>query len=209
VDVGAPYRSVAPGLEGDVLVVLARIRAPLSGRQVAARIPGASQDGVQKVLDRLVHHGLVHREVAGRAFMHTLDREHVAADAAVALAGLRDTLWQRMREGLARWEVPPVHASVFGSAARGDGDADSDVDVFLVRPADVDEDDELWRAQVARWAAAGEAWTGNALSVVEQDERELAELVAAAPPVLDDLRTDAVHLLGPPIRELLAAPRAT
>jgi hypothetical protein len=202
-DVARPYRAVVAGLDGDVLVLLAGISRPLTGRQIAARLGLASHEGVRKSLERLVHQGIVLRESAGNAFLHTLNREHLAAGAVVALAGIRSELWARLRRTLEGWELPAVHASVFGSAARGDGDADSDIDLFIVRPADVDSDDDRWRDQIDALGEQVRAWTGNLLNVIEQDQRALSDLIAQAPPVLDDVRRDGIDLVGEPSRKLL------
>lgn len=43
------------------------------------------------------------------------------------------------------WLTPPLHASIFGSFARGEGTVDSDIDILLLRPAKVREEDEPWR----------------------------------------------------------------
>ena len=64
-------------------------------------------------------------------------------------------------------ELAPVHASVFGSAARGDGDAASDIDVFVVRPATVAEDDATWRGQLDSLADDITRWTGNHAGISE------------------------------------------
>jgi len=190
-------------------MLLASTTMPLSGRAVASRLGLSSHDGVRKVLERLVEHGLVHRQAAGGALLHTLNREHLAAAAVLALADIRSSLWVRIHDLLTDWALAPVHASVFGSAARGDGGTASDIDLFLVRPAAADGEDERWRGQVDELTARVQAWTGNPLTVLEQPEQELPQLVAADLPVLEDLRRDAVHLIGPPVRELLPPSRAS
>jgi hypothetical protein len=62
-------------------------------------------------------------------------------------------------------EVMPLHASMFGSAARGDGDSSSDIDLFVVRSAAVDADARTWRGQVERLSEHVRAWTGNHANV--------------------------------------------
>ncbi|HWK26334.1 MAG TPA: nucleotidyltransferase domain-containing protein [Solirubrobacter sp.] len=128
-------------------------------------------------------------------------REHLGAPAVLALTDMRSQLWQRLRNLLAEWEVPAVHASVFGSAARADGDAASDIDIFLVRPADIDEADPGWADRVDGLRSLVARWTGNEASIVEQSEQSLDELLARpqAPPVL----RDGIDLAGAPVRQLL------
>jgi predicted nucleotidyltransferase len=204
-DLSTPHRAVAAGIDGDVLVFLAGRNAPLSGRQIAENLGERSHDGVRKSLERLVDQGIVKREPAGKALMHALNREHVGADAVVAMASMRTLLWQRLRDALEAWDIPPRHASVFGSAARGDGTTASDIDVFVVRPDDVSFDDDRWRDQVDRLEQQVRAWTGNQASVIERTEQEIGDAIssAAVPPLLGDLRRDAIDLAGIPAHALL------
>jgi hypothetical protein len=122
VDVSRPYTAISPSLESDVLVVLAGTTRPLTGRQVAALVRHGSPDGVRKALDRLVAQGVVLRQEAGRALMHSLNRRHLVLPAVEVMAGMRGELLRRLRDSFAGWAPAPVHASMFGSAARADGD---------------------------------------------------------------------------------------
>lgn len=83
-------------LEGDVLVALAGTTRPLTGRQVAGLVPRGSQKAVSVALDRLVEQGIVLRQEAGRAYLHVLNRDHLAAPAVEVLAGLRGELLARL-----------------------------------------------------------------------------------------------------------------
>jgi predicted nucleotidyltransferase len=166
-------------------------------------LAGHSQRGVLAALDRFVEHGLVLRTPAGRALMHELNRDHLAAPAVEVLAGMQTELLRRLREALAAWEVAPVHASMFGSAARGDGGTNSDIDLFVVRPARVDEETAAWRSQVDRLARDVESWTGNHVAVIEHDEADARRLRRARPPVLRELQRDGIDLAGTTLRELL------
>lgn len=204
-DVSRPYRAVAPALEGDVLVVLAGTTQPMTGRMVARRIPHASPDGVRKALGRLVTSGLVQRHESDGAHLHWLNREHLAAPAVLQLAGLRTALIERLRRAVGRWNPAPLHASLFGSTARGDGGPDSDIDIFVVRPAMVDPDSSRWPKQVDQLHRQIEAWTGNPVSIIEIGEHDLATFAAHPPPAARELRRDAIDLAGTPMRTLLAA----
>ena len=200
-DLAFPHSSVSPTLEGDVLVVLAGTTRPLTGREVARLARRGSPPAVAAALNRLVDQGLVHRDEIGRAFLHTLNREHLAAPAALVLAGLRSDLLERLRAAIAGWEVQPLSAALFGSAARGDGDSDSDIDVLVARPVQVDEEDQRWRVQLGRLAADVLAWTGNHASLIEVAEQDLPGLLGTGPPVLESLRAEAIPLAGiPPAR---------
>lgn len=208
-DVARPHRAVVTTLDGDVLVLLAGTTRPLSGRRIASQLGTGSQEGIRRSLDRLVEQGIVVREDAGSAYLHVLNRQHVAADAVLAIAGIRTELWHRLTEAFEAWEPPPVHASAFGSAARGDGDSDSDIDLFLVRPTAIGEESQSWRALVDTLRTSVFRWTGNRLGVVEHDEADIPALIQRSPAVLDDLKRDALDLFGVPLRKLLRPSRAT
>jgi hypothetical protein len=93
--------------------------------------------------------------------------------------------------------------SLFGSTARGDGNTDSDIDLFVVRPGAVGEDDAGWRAQVDELAGQIQRWTGNHAGIAEAAEGELAELHSTQPPIVAELRSDAIALSGPDVQDLL------
>lgn len=207
-DVARPYSAVVPTVEGDVLVVLAGTTRPLTGRQVAQLVRRGSQKAVSVALERLVEHGVVLREEAGRAYLHALNRDHLAAPAVELLAAMRSELLRRLRGKLSGWSPAPVHASLFGSAARGDGDTHSDVDLLVVRPEGVNEEDRAWRTQVEDLAKAVLSWTGNHPGIAELSAAEFRKLPASSPPIVADLRDDGIDLAGTPIRTALKAPTA-
>jgi hypothetical protein len=205
-DVGRPYAVLTGGgLEGEVLEVLAGTTKPLTGRQVARLARHGSDRGVRLALNRLAEQGLVDTLDAPPAVLYTLNRDHIAAPVALELVGLRGALLDRLRGTLAAWGIPPAHASLFGSAARGDGDLDSDIDLFVVRPADVAAEEPAWREQLESLERDVRRWTGNHAGVSEVGEDELARLVADRPPVVADLERDAVTLVGADARRLLKA----
>jgi predicted nucleotidyltransferase len=201
-DVSRPFAALSSGVDADVLVVLAGSTKPRSGRELARRA-ARSNTGVQHVLDRLVEHGLVNRDEVGRTFLYELNRDHLLAPAVEQMAAVRAELVRRLRDAIAAWEVPPVHASLFGSAARGDGDTSSDIDLFIVRPADVDPEDATWRDQLDELAGQVRRWTGNNASLAEVSEAELPRLHEGQPPVVEDVSDDAIHLAGEEMRTLL------
>lgn len=201
-DVSHPFTALMPTLDSAVLTVLARTTRPQTGREVALAA-GRSPSGVRPVLDRLAEQGLVDSESMGRAFVYTLNREHLAAPAVEALADLRSALVNRLRQEIAAWTIAPSHASLFGSAARGDGDAASDVDLFVVRPEKIGAEDATWRAQLDGLAEGVKRWTGNYAGIAELSTDQLATLRKRRPPVLKDLDADAITLSGPDVGALL------
>jgi hypothetical protein len=204
-DLGRPYAAVTPGLEGDVLDVLAGTTRPLSARRVSTLVRRGAFNGVLKALDRLVEQGIVHREEAGRAYLHTLNRDHLAARAVESLASMRAELLGRLRAELTSWNPAPVHASLFGSAARGDGGPSSDIDLFIVRPDGVADEDPGWSDQREILEARVIGWTGNRCSINDVSRSEFAALLSDPPPALQTLRRDRIELTGNSLDELSEA----
>lgn len=203
VDVARPYAAVSPSLHGEVLRVLAGTTRGLTGREVALLTGRSSHSGVLDVLHKLTEHGLVTRVELNRAFLFALNREHVAAPAVELLANLRVELFDRIRRAIGDWEIVPVYAAVFGSAARGDGDVGSDVDVLMVRPDSIEEDEPCWRAQVEDLRRKIEGWSGNCAGIVEVTEDRLAHLRDEERPIIAELRSDAVVVGGSDLTALL------
>jgi DNA-binding transcriptional ArsR family regulator len=203
-DVSRPHTAVMGGaLEGEVLSVLAGTTRPLTGRQIARLASHGSDRGLRLALNRLAEQGLVDTVEAPPAVLYSLNRDHIAAPIAIQLADLRSELFRRLRTAIGEWRVPPVHASVFGSTARGDGDASSDIDLLVVRPDSVDSEDRAWRDQLHQVAVAIERWTGNHASISEVGEEELRGLASAQRPIVDELEQAAITVAGPDARRLL------
>ncbi len=133
VDLSRPWALIRSPIDMEVVLVLRGTTRPLTGREVARLVRAGSQPTVNASLRRLAEEGLVHAEEAGNAYLYTFNRQHLAAPALEQLAGIRSELERRLRTEIAEWEIAPTHASIFGSAARGDGDNSSDIDVFVVR----------------------------------------------------------------------------
>lgn len=202
-DVSAPHTAVCPTLDSSVLAVLAGTSRPLTGREVARLLERRSHRGVLDALNRLADHGLVDCVEAGRALLFTLNREHLAAPAVDVLAGMRAELLKRLASAVNAWEITPVHVSMFGSAARGDGDLHSDIDLFVVQPSVADEHNPVWQAQWDDLAAKIRRWTGNRAAIAEVSERDVRRLRRQQPPIVAELRSDAIVLTGPSIADLL------
>jgi hypothetical protein len=225
VDLTDPTRAVTATLDGPVLAVLAQAGKPLTVGEVAALTPRGSEIGVRRSLARLVEQGIVRATEMGRNRVHELNRDHVAAPVAEALAGLRLALWQKFRGVLSGWNPKPVYACVFGSAARGDGDARSDIDVLLVRSAVAGETDPrrqsagvveslagyasefvaalLSERQAAKWdRQVGElhdlvqGWTGNRLQVVEMSVYQWSDHRRRRTSLFEEISRDAVRVAG-------------
>ncbi|HEV8602787.1 MAG TPA: nucleotidyltransferase domain-containing protein [Gaiellaceae bacterium] len=204
-DLSRPWALIRSPIDMDVLLVLRGTTRPLTGRDVARLVRNGSQPTVNASLRRLTEEGLVRAEEAGNAYLYTFNREHLGAPAIELLTGIRSELERRLRAEIGGWEIAPAHASIFGSAARGEGDTRSDIDVFVVRPARVSEDDPRWRAQLERLSDHVYEWTGNHAGLSEVSAADVRRLRHERPPVVEELRRDAITLAGPAPTELLKA----
>lgn len=205
-DLSRPYGVISHPLDSAALVVLAGTTKPLTGHHVARLAPDGTQQGIAKALGRLVEQGLVLRTDAGSAHLYELNREHLASPLTEMLAGLRGALYERLRQEIESWDMAPVHASVFGSASRGDGGVDSDIDILIVRPREVQEDDASWQGQLDELADRVFRWTGNQAGLSELSEDDIERLARERPPVVDEIRSDAITLAGPEAWRLLKEP---
>ncbi|MGH3681912.1 MAG: nucleotidyltransferase domain-containing protein [Natronosporangium sp.] len=202
-DVAHPIRAAVPTLDGPILEVLARTTRPLTGREVQRLVVAGSVNGVRLALARLARQGLVRVEERAKTLFYQANRDHLAWPAVEQLAHLRRALIDQLRDEFGKWSPPPVHASLYGSAARGDGDADSDIDLLVIRPAGCAEDVSPWAEQVDHIRSQVESWTGNHCQVFQLDLARLAEHRRANDPIVDDWQRDAVTLAGPDMRVLL------
>lgn len=194
-DLSSPISTVIPSAHGPILEVLARTDVALTGRAVAALTEGrVSHARTRQVLLELVASGLVTAQEAPPARLYRLNRQHLTADAVSALASLRTTLLDRMRERCHRWATPARAVWLFGSLARGESTASSDIDVLVVRPDQVHVDDRLWTEQLAEFADQVHAWTGNRCELLEYAERELATALDVR--LAADVRDHGVVLFG-------------
>jgi DNA-binding transcriptional ArsR family regulator len=201
VDVGRPAGiAMPPGTEA-VVRALAGTDAALGVREVA-RVAGVSANRASQVLAALAEHGLVLVEEHGSGRLCRLNRAHLASDALIALVELRGRMLEFLRSEVRSWSRRAVHASLFGSAARGDGDTRSDLDLLVIRPDD-SGDDDAWDDQLF---ASGErifAATGNRAAWFVTTQADLCRAIAAGEPIIGEWRRDAVHLAGRRIDALL------
>ena len=138
-----------------------------------------------------------------RAYLFTLNREHLATPAVELLMGMRAELLRRIRGTFDSWEIAPAHVSMFGSAARGDGGTGSDIDLLVIRLGDVADDNATWRAQLADLKDRIQRWTGNHAQIVELADEAVIRLRKDERSIVAALRSDAVVLYGSEIATLL------
>jgi predicted nucleotidyltransferase len=176
-----------------VFRTLAGTTGGLAGREVA-RLSGVSPSRVVDILRAAEERGLVTSEHHGNVKINRLNRQHLAADAVIALVSMRRRMIDLLAEEVSSWAAVPVHASLYGSAARGDGSVRSDLDVLLVRADDADDD--LWEAQLYRSGQRLQAATGNAVSWLTMTPADLARVQRENEAIVEEWGRDAVHLAG-------------
>ena len=161
-----PVEAIVPGAQGRVLAVLSRDHGGAEPADDRAAVGGEPGPGV-RVLPALVELGVVERREVPPSSLFRIVREHVATRAILALARSTDTVLDELGEMAKSLPVPPESVIVFGSFARHEAGIDSDIDMVVVRPSDVDEDDERWAASVEQWRAEVRRLTGNPVEMLE------------------------------------------
>lgn len=204
-DVSHPLRGlVTPGMAG-VLEVLTATHAPLTGREVHRLIRGdVSLGATQQALANLARLGLVDVRAAGRAQLHTFNREHVLAEPLLAMVGAGSTLEGWLASVIQGWSPTPTAAWLFGSAARGDGTSASDIDIVLVGDAD-----GAWDEDIAALVEGTYRRSGNPAETLVFTADELNDAMDRGDPLIAALRSDARSLFGASPRELLRRGRAS
>lgn len=208
-DLSRPLAVVTPTLDAAVLQALAATTAWASGAQVHRLAGAGSSDGVRKVLARLVEQGIVLADEHPHATLYVLNRDHVAAGPIVALTRLRADIVDRIAAAVAGWQPPLVHASLFGSFARGEATTASDIDVLLVLAPDAAADLEPRTAQLDRLAADIRTWTGNRAQIIDATLETVSAMINDHDPLVDSWRADHVHLAGTRLLDLLQGARAS
>jgi predicted nucleotidyltransferase len=187
-----PFATVTPTIDGDVLAVLATHDAAFTTGQIHRILGDFSEEGIRRVLTRLVAQGVVLADRVGNAFAYRLNTQHLAAEAIQALARLTTTFFSRLERHLEDWQVPPAYGAIFGSAVKGTMTVNSDVDIFLVR--DDESPENVWAHQVGELATAISGWTGNDARVVEYTIDELRS--ASVDPMVRDVVDHGLTVAG-------------
>lgn len=206
-DLAHPLRSLVPSLDSAVLEVLARTESGLSATQITRLSHRGTRAGQRPVLDRLVEHGLVVADPSSTGHLYRLNRGHLLADAVLSAARARSTLLERLAAACLALRPAPIHASVFGSVARGEGGAESDVDLMLVMDADADLATDDWDEQLRSLEDSVHLWTGNRLETVVLDHTRLRAAAHRGELLMRTWSRDARTLIGPTPDELLRPTR--
>lgn len=195
-DLSRPLSVVTPTIDADVLALLASVDVPFTGRQVHRVLGRHSQTGVNRVLNRLVHEGIVARTTAGSARTYLLNRDHLQAGAVLDLVGARERLVERLRTTMGEWPDEPHFAALYGSAATGQHSDDSDIDLFIVRPDDVEEDEDGWTEGLLELRALVARWTGNDCETVEMSTDDVDVAFAKQDPFIRSVGRQMIVIVG-------------
>ena len=202
-DLSKPLAVVTPTLDAAVLQALAATTAWTSGAQVHRIADAGSPDGVRRVLSRLVVQGIVLADAHPHATLYLLNRDHVAAGPIIALTRVRTTIIERITAALGGWSPQPVHASLFGSFARGEGTMTSDIDVLVVISQAGSADLDARAAQIDRLATDILQWTGNRGHIMDPTPETLGAMVAGGDPLLASWRAEHINMMGTRLVDLL------
>lgn len=192
-----PVEAIVPGAQGRVLAVLAETTSELNLRTVA-QLAGVSQAQASRVLPGLVELGLVERREVPPASLFRLVADHVASRALLALSRSTDTVLDEIGRMAAALPRPPMSVIVFGSFARREAGPDSDIDIVVVRPGEIEENDDIWVESLDAWRLDVRRLTGNLVEVLEVSAVEASAKVAGRSQIWADIRRDGrvVHGLG-------------
>jgi len=171
--------------------------------RAVAELAGVSPQQASVVIRRLVELGVVERRDVPPASLVRMAPDNVAAQAVLAIAGLRRTALDRLTALAADIQPAPASLVVFGSFVRGEADSASDLDVIAVRPPGLPSDDDGWTDSLGSWADRATRVVGNPVNLVEATSEELPALLRReGPPVWRDAATEGVVLIGSPLIDL-------
>ena len=202
-DLSMPLAVVTPTLDAAVLHALAATTAWTSGAQVHRMAGAGSPDGVRRVLTRLVVQGIVLADAHPHATLYLLNRDHVAAGAIIALTRVRTTIIERITAALGGWSPQPVHASLFGSFARGEATTTSDIDVLVVISQAGSADPDASAAQIDQLTTDILRWTGNRGHIVDPTPDTLGAMIAGDDPLVASWRAEHINVMGTRLLDLL------
>lgn len=184
-----PFAAIGPtGVDSLVLSVLARSVGTYTNSDIMGLLPEkASREAIRQATARLVTQGVVTESRAGNLSMFILNREHVLADAILAIAKAKQAFMERLRKEISAWPMQPISVKLFGSAARDDMTDDSDIDLLVILPDAWPEDDN----HIQELSSKASAWTGNDVRPLVYTESEIADA-----PIFRSILIDGIDVTG-------------
>lgn len=186
-----PFSAISTtGIDSQVLTVLVRSEQYLTIREIHQLLPEqGSHQGVRLSAGRLVEQGMLLQRLTGRGYAFAFNGDHLLAAAVREIAQAKSELISRMSRVISGWQIQPLVATLFGSAARNEMDTYSDIDVLIVVADGVAVD--LVEELVSDFAAHVTLWTGNDLRpLIYQD----SEVKPAS--IFDSVIADGIVIAG-------------
>ena len=185
----SPFSALATtGVDALALKVLAGAGNIFSVSEVHRLAPEkASREAIRLSLIRLAHHGIASEHRIGHAVGYSLNRDHLLADAVIAIATAKQRLLERVQAEIATWDPQPVAVWLFGSAARNVMRLESDIDLLIVTPGPTEQLDE----QIGILAERVRLWTGNTCNPLVYAAEELSDAK-----IFHEVLKDGVCLVG-------------
>ena len=190
-----PIEAAIPGAQGRIIAALLGTSGELNLRTIA-RVAGVSIAQVSRVLPGLVELGMIERREVPPSSLFRLVPEHVATRALLELADSRAVVMNEMGRAASKIRPAPVSVITFGSFVRGDSEPDSDIDVIIVRPPDIDGDDERWTHTVERWRTTISRVTGNTVEILDVDADGVAAKLSGGTQLWRDIHRDGQVVFG-------------
>jgi predicted nucleotidyltransferase len=134
--------------------------------------------------------------------LYVLAQQHVATKPLRALAGLALAFVQQLGLEIAAMRPAPACVAAYGSFARYQARADSDIDLLIVRPREIDQDDEAWADTVEAVRATARRLSGNDVELLEAPQDDVRRLIRSDEPLWRNIVRDSVVIHGRPLHEL-------
>ena len=195
VDYTRPVQALIPGVQGQILGVLAESTAQLNLTTIA-RLAGVSPAQASRVLPELVHLGLVERVEAPPSALFRLMDENLAGRQVRSMADLRSLALRTVGDCSALQKPRPELVIVFGSFARGEANADSDLDVVIVRPAAIDESDSAWAGSIVTLKQDLARALGNPVNILEVWAHDLDRRLRSRSELWRSIRSEGIVVYG-------------
>jgi predicted nucleotidyltransferase len=204
VDFQHPVEAVIPGAQGRILAVLIDTTAALNLRTLA-RLARVSPAQVSRVVPGLVGLGLVEREEVPPSSLFRLAHANVAAQAIIQLSRSRETVLEQIGEITSGLPTPPDSVILFGSFVRNEAGVTSDIDTVIVRPDEIDDEDDSWQTSIQYWRQQVGTLAGNPVEVVEVGRTEAASKLKGRSEFWRKVRRDGLTAHGLGVVELIGA----
>lgn len=204
-DLSTPGGDILGRTRALVLLALARLTEPVSGREVARLAGGIAASSTHRELQALVQIGLVEAKRSSHATTYTLNRAHVLWPALFEILASPAKVEERLGDLISNALGTTTACALFGSVARGDATVESDIDVLVVTDDEVDS--ETLEDDLDRVRDDLASFTGNTPQLVAVTRSQLGRMVEADDPLVDSWERDARTISGPDVRGLIRKAR--